>query len=101
MYSLCQDHAKRVTRAEVVEEDEATDLTIKNSEIKIETTADEILVAVEVEIAAAVVEESHPPRKMVERDTTATLTVEERKETKPDERVVVAVATIQDTSGIK
>lgn len=87
MYSLCQDHAKRVTPAGVAEEAGVTDLTIKNS-----TIVDEILVEEAGEIAAEAVQENHRPRKMEEHDTTVTLTVVEKKEVKPDERAEVGKA---------
>lgn len=88
---MCQDHAKRVTPAGVAEEAGVTDLTIKNS-----TIVDEIPVEGASEIAAEVVQENHRPRKMVEHDTTATLTVAERREVKPDERVGVDEAIIPE-----
>ena len=87
MYRLCQPHAKRVTQAGVAEEAGVTGLTIKNS-----TIVDEILVEEAGEIAAEAVQENHRPRKMEEHDTTVTLTVVERKEVKPDERVEVGKA---------
>lgn len=88
---MCQDHAKRVTPAGVAEEVGVTDLTIKNS-----TIVDEIPVEEASEIAAEVVQENHRPRKMVEPDMIATLTVAERREVKPDERVGVDEAIIPE-----
>jgi len=87
MYSLCQDHAKRVTPAEVVEEAGVTGLTIKNS-----TIVDEILVEAAGEIAAGVVQENHASIRIREHDTTVTLTVVGKKEVKPDERAEVGKA---------
>jgi len=77
---MYQDLAKRVTLG-VDEEIGATDLTIENMAIKTATIAAEIQVEVVVdEIADGVAPENHLPRKMVEPDMTATLTVAEIKE---------------------
>ena len=76
---MCQDLAKRVTLG--VGEIGVTDLTIKNMVIKTATIAAEIQVAaVADKIADGVALENHLPRKMVEPDMTATLTVAEIKE---------------------
>jgi hypothetical protein len=91
-------HARKVAPAEVVVEEVAvTDLTIKNSEIKTETTADEIqvaAVAAAAEIAAEVAAENHQTGKMVGPDMTATLTVAEIKGAKLAARVVADEAII-------
>ena len=76
-------HVRKVTRAEA-DEIEATDLTIENMGIKTATIAAEIPVAA---VADGVAPENHQPRKMVEPDMTATLTVAEIKEVKLVARV--------------
>tara|TARA_B110000881_G_scaffold190355_1_gene181550 strand:- start:33 stop:347 length:315 start_codon:yes stop_codon:yes gene_type:complete len=95
-------HARKVAPAEVVVEEVAvTDLTIKNSEIKTATTADEIQVAAvaAAEIAVEVAAENNQTGKMVGPDMTATLTVAEIKEAKLAARVVADEAIIP--AGIK
>ena len=77
------DHARKVGLGEVGEI-EATDLTIENMGIKTATIAAEIPVAA---VADGVAPENHQPRKMVEPDMTAILTVAEIKEVKLDVRV--------------
>jgi hypothetical protein len=77
-------HVRKVAPAEVVEEAEATVLTIENMVIKTATIAAEIPVAA---VADVIAPENHRPRKMVELDMTATLTVVEIKEVKLDVRV--------------